>query len=172
MAAPRTFDLFEGERLLIRQIPAQPPYSILGSYIDKVHINDLNSMIVKKLDNQYNIKFLLGIINSRLISFWFFYKFGKLQRKLFPQFKIKELSIFPVRKINFKDAIEKKLHDKIVGLVDIMLDLVKKLQTAKGNAEEQIQKQIGQTDNEIDQLVYKLYGLTEKEIKIIEKQLK
>jgi len=31
-------------------------------------------------------------------------------------------------------------------------------------------QQIPQTDNEIDQLVYKLYGLTEAEIKIVENQ--
>lgn len=31
-----------------------------------------------------------------------------------------------------------------------------------------LQQQINQTDNEIDQLVYKLYGLTEDEIKIVE----
>ena len=172
LAEPRALDLFKGERLLIRQIPAQPPYSILSSYIDKVYINDLNSMIVKKLENQYSIKFLLGVINSRLISFWFFYKFGKLQRKLFPQFKIKELSIFPIREINFKETAEKKLHDKIVSLVDIMIDLNKNIQTAKGNEKEQVQKQIDQTDNEIDTLVYKLYGLTDKEIKIIEESAK
>ena len=51
-----------------------------------------------------------------------------------------------------------------------MPTLTMKIQSAKGNEKEQIQKQIDQTDNEIDQLVYKLYGLTEKEIRIIEGQ--
>lgn len=31
-----------------------------------------------------------------------------------------------------------------------------------------LQNQINQTDNEIDQMVYQLYGLTEDEIKIVE----
>ena len=33
-----------------------------------------------------------------------------------------------------------------------------------------LQQQITQTDKEIDQLVYKLYGLTEEEIRIVENQ--
>ena len=49
-----------------------------------------------------------------------------------------------------------------------MLDLNKKVQTAKGSRKEQIQRQIEKTDKEIDDLVYKLYGITEEEWKIIE----
>ena len=168
LAAPRVFDLFKGERLLIRQIPAKPPYSIHGSYSDRVFINDLNSMVIKKFNNPYNIKFLLGVINSKTISFWFFYKFGKLQRKIFPQFKIKELAIFPIRNIDFTNPAEKKCHNDLVALVDVMLDLNKKLQIAKGSRKVQIQRQVEKTDREIDELVYKLYGITEKERKVIE----
>lgn len=94
LAAPRTFNLFESDRLLIRQIPAKPPYSILGTYTDHIFINDLNSMIVKTLNSPYNIKFLLGIINSKLISFWFYYKFGKLQRKTSHNLKLKSFLFF------------------------------------------------------------------------------
>ena len=34
----------------------------------------------------------------------------------------------------------------------------------------ELQKQINQTDKEIDQMVYKLYGLTKKEIEIVENE--
>ena len=49
-----------------------------------------------------------------------------------------------------------------------MLDLNKKIQTARGSRKEQIKRQIKKTDKEIDDLVYKLYGLTKEEIEIIE----
>ena len=168
LSAPRTFDLFERDRLLVRQIPDKPPYSILAVYTNQTIINDRNSMIVKKLDNPYNIQYLLGVINSRLISFWFYYKFGKLQRKTFPQFKIKELSLFPIRPIDFSNVKDKNLHDDLVALVDVMLDLNKKTQSAKGSAKEQIQREITKTDNAINQIVYQLYGITEGERKVIE----
>jgi len=35
----------------------------------------------------------------------------------------------------------------------------------------ELQSQINQTDREIDQLVYELYGLTEEEIKIVEESV-
>ncbi|MGE5444159.1 MAG: hypothetical protein ACM3SR_06075, partial [Ignavibacteriales bacterium] len=75
---------------------------------------------------------------------------------------------FPIRTINFSNRSEKKFHDNLVSLVDVMLDLNKKIQTAKGNEKEQIQRQIEKTDGEIDEIVYKLYGITEEEKKIIE----
>lgn len=55
-----------------------------------------------------------------------------------------------------------------MALVDAMLNLNKKIQTAKGNEKEQIQRQIEKTDREIDEIVYKLYGITEEEKNIIE----
>ena len=52
----------------------------------------------------------------------------------------------------------------------MMLALNKKIQTAKGSQKDQIQRQIEKTDEEIDKIVYKLYGITEEERKIIEGQ--
>jgi hypothetical protein len=49
------------------------------------------------------------------------------------------------------------------------MNLNKKIQTAKGNAKEQIQREIDKTDRNIDDLVYKLYGITEEEKKIIDR---
>jgi DNA-binding CsgD family transcriptional regulator len=50
-----------------------------------------------------------------------------------------------------------------------MLSLHKQLATVKTPDDKtRIQRQIDATDQEIKQLVYELYGLTEKEIQIIE----
>ncbi len=43
-----------------------------------------------------------------------------------------------------------------------------KIQTAKGSAKDQIQREIDKTDKEIDNIVYKLYNITDEERKIIE----
>ena len=64
-----------------------------------------------------------------------------------------------------------KQNDIFVALVDVMLDLNKKIQTAKGNEKEQIHRQIEKTDKEIDDMVCKLYGITEEEREIIEKSV-
>ena len=53
-------------------------------------------------------------------------------------------------------------------LVDVMLDLRKQEQKAEGHELGQLKRQIEKTDHEIDERVYELYGITEKERKLIE----
>jgi len=158
LSRPRTKDLFVGERLLVRQIPARPPYAILACYVNENLVNDNNSMIVIKPKSGHSIKYLLGILNSRLISFWFIQTFGKMQRKVFPQFKVKELRAFPIRAIDFFNSKDKSLHKDFVELVDRILSVKRENPQADTSAWER----------EIDQLVYELYGLTPEEIKIVE----
>ncbi len=56
----------------------------------------------------------------------------------------------------------------MVELVERMLSLHKQLASAKTSDEKaRLQRQIDATDQEINRLVYDLYGLTEKEIQII-----
>lgn len=79
----------------------------------------------------------------------------------------------PIRTINFSDPADKARHDRMVSLVEQMLDLQKKLAKATIPHEKQmIQRQINATDNQIDTLVYELYGLTEEEMKIVEESVK
>ena len=60
-------------------------------------------------------------------------------------------------------------HDKMVTIVERMLDLNKRLPEARTDQEQtMIKRQIAATDKEIDDLVYELYGLTEEERKIVE----
>jgi hypothetical protein len=76
---------------------------------------------------------------------------------------------FPIRTIDFKDTADKARHDKMVKLVERMLKLHKDLKSEwVGSEQEKIERQIKATDEEIDRLVYELYGLTEEEIKIVE----
>jgi len=169
LSRPRKRELFQGERLLVRQIPSSPPYSILTSYVTERLVNDNNSMIVLNPRPGYGIEYLMSVLNSKLMSFWFIHTFGKLQRKVFPQFKVKELRVFPIRTINFADAADKARHDRIIKLVEQMLDLHKRLHSAKTETDRELyHRQIVATDTQIDALVYELYGLTEEEIRIVD----
>jgi type I restriction-modification system DNA methylase subunit len=111
-----------------------------------------------------NYEFLLGFLNSKLANYLLDQIRGKDNIDINPEY-LKQL---PIPLINISNPIEKKLHDDLVALVDVMMDLNKKIQSARGSKKEQIQRQIEKTDKEIDDLVYKLYGITEKERKIIE----
>jgi adenine-specific DNA-methyltransferase len=154
LAAPRKdFRLYSTKRILVRQIPAPLPYCIHACLTDEVALNDLNSMNI--INFQQSPECILGILNSRLISFWFVHTFGKMQRETFPQFKVNELANFPLPKV----IIEKPaLQQPIIGLVDKILEAKRSHPQADTSAWER----------EIDQIVYLLYGLTEEEIKIVE----
>jgi len=58
-------------------------------------------------------------------------------------------------------------HDKLVSLVERMLELHKRSPRTP-QEKESLQREIENTDKSIDRLVYELYGLTEEEIKIVE----
>jgi len=160
LAAPRnSFNLFSTKRILVRQIPSKPPYCINACLTTEIYLNDLNSM------NVINIKiepeYVLAILNSKLISFWFMYKFGKLQRGIFPQFKINELKLFPIKEISATS------QEPFVNLVKRILSITKSEGYLENN---QKQAKVKALEAEIDQLVYKLYDLTPEEIKIVERQ--
>jgi hypothetical protein len=64
----------------------------------------------------------------------------------------------------------KRGHDRMVNLVQRMLDLhLRQQQAASSDAtRDRLQREINVTDEQIDALVYELYGLTVEEIAIVE----
>jgi hypothetical protein len=170
LAAPRDASLFQGERILVRQIPSQPPYSINATIVGDDELNDINSMIIRDA-RAYPLRYILGVLNSKLLTYWFQHRFDKLQRAIFPQFKVAELKTFPIRTINFADPADKARHDRMVQLVEAMLALHKHKAAARTKVEQDLyQHQIEATDRQIDALVYELYGLTAEEIAVVEGQ--
>jgi adenine-specific DNA-methyltransferase len=151
LAAPRKdFRLYSTKRILVRQIPSKPPYCINACLVEETVLNDRNSMNI--INFRESPESILGILNSRLISFWFVHKFGKMQRNTFPQFKVNELANFPLPKDR-----QKKQAD--------IAKLVKQILAAKkGNPE----AELTQLERQIDQMVYELYGLTPEEIAVVE----
>jgi hypothetical protein len=112
--------------------------------------------------------YLCGLLNSQLLDFYLkrvstSFRGGYLAANR--QF-IEQL---PISTIDFTNPTDKARHDRMVELVETMLKLHKNLQAAKTDHEKTlIQRQIAATDKQIDQLVYEIYGLTNKEIRIVE----
>lgn len=113
-----------------------------------------------------NLKFLTGLLNSRLVYFWLKSK-GKLQGDMLQIDKGPLLQI----PIHIGSTEQQK---GIIGLVEKMLDLNKKLRTETKDSEKwsKLKTEIERTDAEIDREIYELYELTEKEIKVVENSVK
>jgi hypothetical protein len=115
-----------------------------------------------------NLHYIMALLNSRLLTFRF-QLIGKLKGGGILEFFWNTVSKLPIRRINFSDPTDKSRHDEMVKLVDLMLDLRKRISAAKTEHEKTVlQRQIDATDKQIDSLVYELYNLTEEEIKIVE----
>ena len=119
----------------------------------------------------YDLRYILTILNSS-VGTWYFLAIQPRKGRLFAEIKINHLKEIPIPKLDLKNKREKAKHDELVNLADKMLILNKEIQKFdpilyKEEYEEK-KKEIEKTDQEIDRLVYKLYGLTAEEIKIVE----
>jgi len=161
LAEPRTVDLFTGNRLLIRRIVGD---TIIGTYINKDFVTGQLLHIVKP-HHPSDTKFLLGLINSRLLAYYFRKKYNR-QDKTFPEIRIYELASLPIKVV---DESATAIKSEIENLVDQLLQLNKeKASTRLETRLSQLQSRMGYCENRINELVYRLYGLTEEEIRIVE----
>jgi len=114
--------------------------------------------------------YLLGLLNSSLLEFY--YKKATVPKAGgFYIYKTMFLKRLPICRVDFDNPTEKKMHDDLVALVDKMLELNKRLAPIRNtpcNERDEHLREINHTDNEIDDLVYKLYGLTGEERKVVE----
>jgi type I restriction-modification system DNA methylase subunit len=114
---------------------------------------------------------LLGILNSKLG--WFLISSYCTQIQSGYQLIFKYFGRIPIHMIDFSDPDDKSHHDKVVMLVKHMLELHEQLSKATEESEKTVlQKQIDETDQQLDNQVYELYDLTPEEIAIVERNSK
>ncbi|UCG69662.1 MAG: Eco57I restriction-modification methylase domain-containing protein, partial [Thermoplasmata archaeon] len=151
-------------KLLTRQIGKYPEFAM-----DQLGYQCLNTIFMVNIYfNDLDPLFVLGLLNSKLTRVIWVNQFYD-QRRTFPKIKGTYLMQLPIYNIDFSDKIDKAHYNRIVKLVERMLDLHKRLVKAKTTYDKtNLQHQIDATDQQIDHLVYELYDLTDKEIEIIE----
>ena len=139
---------FEKEKLGWQRITQEP------SFILERECILLDSMAFMVANSKNELKYLLGFLNSSLI-FYYFKNIGHLYSDKGFLLSNQYVEKFPIPKINSKNQ---KIADELINLVDEILKA--KEQDKNANTQE--------LENKINSLVYKLYNLTDDEIKIIE----
>ena len=163
LAARRDADLFTGSRLLVRRIVGE---RLIATFTDTDYVTSQLLQIVKPNDAMLAY-YLLGILNSHLIAYYFRKKYNR-QDKTFPEIRVYELASLPILAIDFDNPADVERHAKMVSLVEQMLSLHVKLAAADSTSRTVLQRQIETTDAQIDRLVYALYGLSLEEVAIVE----
>lgn len=157
---------YENACFVLRQTA---PYPIVAPHEHTLYFrNSLHGLFAP--DNGLDIRYIVGLLNSKLMRFAYVETIREAQQRTFPQVKLGALATLPIRSIDMQVPAEKAKHDAIVDLVEWMLRLQKKLAT-QHNAKRiaSVRRQIQEVDDEIDKAVYALYELTDADMAAVEK---
>lgn len=151
LAAPRNSNIFEGERILIARIPIKSNYSFRATLVsdDYVHEQSIESICNIKS----NPLFLIGVINSKILSFYTIKRFNFLQRNTFPQMRLNQIKEFPIPVATEEQEL------KLAKKVEKLMAEIKK----ETNSKDVVDK----LNEDVNETVMDLFCLTEKEKKII-----
>ncbi|MBA4374586.1 MAG: hypothetical protein C0401_00235 [Anaerolinea sp.] len=178
--------IIQNESLLFQNIIAHienpvPHVKLIGTISSEMNkqeyviLDTVNQLIT---NSEYSSKFLLGLLLSKFTN-WYTYRFVFAKAIRTMHFDGPTTNKIPIIKLNMSNKKEVSQHDRMVALVERMLDLHKRTAAplaALGGAkiattpqeQERLARDIASTDREIDKLVYELYGLSAEEIKIVE----
>ena len=150
---PRSEDIFEDRDKII--LPYRAKVNNFA-YSDTPIYGSRDVLFVRKKRKEYKIFYILALLNSKLFYYWLYHR-GKRKGETLELIQ-KPLSEIPIKKIT---ESQQKPFIEIVGeILDITED--------ENYLEDNIKKtKVREYENQIDQMVYKLYELTDDEIKIV-----
>jgi len=145
----KDFELYSLPRILIQRIRnLSLKTRIVSTYTDDI-ILCTNTLRVLTLTNKdYDYKYILGILNSSLINYYFRKSF--LNKDIYAY----QLGTIPIKTISLTK------QQSIIKIIDQILKSKKT----------DIQKDISKLETKLNTLIYQLYELTPEEIKIIESE--
>ncbi len=166
LAEPRYSAEFDAkEKIIIRQTGDH-----LNATLDSRQFivrDNLYTIVSKK--TEINLKYILGLINSKFLNWYYQNIINPEKGEALAQVKRGHIALLPIKEINLRDDSEIVLQNKIISLVDQLLQLnQQKRQIKLESALNQIKSKIDYCEGRINEIVYELYGLTEEEIKIVE----
>jgi type I restriction-modification system DNA methylase subunit len=144
---------FKKEKIIWQEMTYEPAFAY-----DSDGFYALQTVYIMTGDN---LKYLLGILNSKLCKWYMTTLASSLGQEA--QRWIKQyIELIPIPPITEKNQ---PFADQIIQKVQEILSLT---QSPDYETSKEKQQKVKELEKEIDQLVYKLYDLTEKEIRLIE----
>ena len=151
---------FKQQKILVRRILKDRIIAALD--VEGQYSSDMVYNLIP--NDQSDGKWLLGLLNSKLLSFYYAKKNFDLSAT-FPKLRVVAFKELPIIRPSPERASE------IAKLVDIQ-GLLKNKKQANVDSLQEIANQANEVDAKIDSLVYDLYGLTAEERKIVEEAVK
>jgi len=119
--------------------------------------------------SEVDLRYLVGILNSTLITYIYKNLFGgDALAGGYLRIGPPQLKKIPIRIIDSGSANDIGLHEELITYVDKIISLYKNLgKSKKDHQNKAVMKEIETIDQSINQIVFTLYQLTEKEIRSV-----
>lgn len=142
-------DIFEeNQKLLFRRVSS----SLIFTYDDSKYyaLNTLVVVTVKDKQETSKLKFILALMNSKLMNYIYVNKF-KSKKKVFSEIQATSIGLLPIPLVGIE------IQDEFIEIVDNILELKKE------------GKDTSELECSIDKKMYALYELDDEEIAMVEK---
>jgi type I restriction-modification system DNA methylase subunit len=163
---PKNIEVMRAPKILIPDIAARASFALdkNGEYAFTSGYG-----IILRASVAESPKYVLGLLNSKLLD-WYLKRVSTTLRGGFFRYFTQFVEQLPIRPIDFSDTTDKARHDRMVNLVDRMLELNNRKRSGKyaPSELERLEHEIVSSDHEIDELVYELYEINEEETSITE----
>jgi len=169
-SAPRNLKLHDDAQILIPLLADHGIYALVPQNLHGKLCPMASGGFTIALSPECTIKpeYVLGLLNSRLL-YWKLQQMSNVFRGGWITCTKQYFGELPIRNIDMTVRADKARYEKIVALVSQTLSL--KQQQPDTNTDQEktsLQRQINAIDQQIDQVVYELYGLTDEEIIAVE----
>jgi type I restriction-modification system DNA methylase subunit len=114
--------IFEGDKIVTSRRAERNTFALENQ---KCFEQSDISIVTKRDSIKEMSKYILGLLDSALLDFWFEHK-SKAKGEA-REYYFTPLSVIPIRRINFADPQEVKIHDYLVELVDSIIEAKKSL---------------------------------------------
>ncbi len=152
LGAKREEKFFTDERIIVRQIASGKPPKIYAGYTNEsLYFTQIGFSIIPK-SSEYKHLYIVALLNSKYINYIHRYLFLDIEKEVFQKVLIENAKQIPIKQI--PEEAQEPFKEKVKQILEL------KKSDAKADTSE--------LEKEIDQMVYRLYELTDEEIAIVE----
>ena len=160
----RPEEVFTNDKIIIQRISGgkRPITAVIDT--DCYYTFASTNLLLLNNESKFDLKYILALLNSKLINWYYVNKFTNASTLTVNVSKT-FLEQIPVISANKSDV------SAIIGLVDKMLSVKKQitlLSDKKTEKRDALESESYNIDSAIDHTIYKIYGLSEREIKVVE----
>lgn len=168
-SAPRNLKLHDDSQILIPLLADHGIYAFVPKHLRGKLCPMASGGFTIALSPECLLRpeYVLGLLNSRLL-YWKLKQMSNVFRGGWITCTKQYFGELPIRNIDMTNRTDKALYEKIVSLVDQTLSLKQQPEAKTDHEKTALQRQINAIDQQINQVVYELYGLTPDEIRIVE----